>query len=230
MTLFLLDLFRNSEPLPSVHILLETEYPQLSGQVSLDFLNYIQSAFHGHGELFFDPSKDLQNEGLAGDIITFNVNMGCGRTKSGDERCLQGWDNVFGGKTVCPHLQAVETGRPIQPKPWHPSTSSESQEPTRKDDWLVKHEMEMRHQAEENLRAYIRYAATNETSLSCDKSLSIAAGQPRYLAMPQQDISMPIRPTFKTSDPPPSPDRSDSESAFKNLRPLLWTPAPPSPP
>ena len=111
MTLFLLDLFRNSEPLPSVHILLETEYPQLSGQVSLDFLNYIQSAFHGHGELFFDPSKDLQNEGLAGDIITFNVNMGCGRTKSGDERCLQGWDNMFGGKTVCPHLQAVETGR-----------------------------------------------------------------------------------------------------------------------
>lgn len=110
-TMFALDLFHKNESIHSILILLQTEFPALAGQLSLGFLQYLQSAYMAHGELIFDPNKDLPNEGSAGDIITFDTPVGCGRTESGDERCLEGWDSQYGGKAYCPYMRAMETGK-----------------------------------------------------------------------------------------------------------------------
>ncbi|KAL8733428.1 MAG: hypothetical protein Q9181_003575 [Wetmoreana brouardii] len=120
MTLRLRQLLENGEDARSAIILLETEYPQLVDNISEDWVHHLRQCFHSHGLLHWYLSEDLQNDHLAGDIVTETVTRGCGHFKSGDARCFTNWVNPIGGvPAFCPVKWSQDTGLDIPQRPDH---------------------------------------------------------------------------------------------------------------
>ena len=128
MTLHVRNLFEQGEDVQSIIIILETEYPHLVDRISEVWVHGLQSSFHGHG-LIWQPPSDLQNDHLAGDVITETSTRGCGRPSSSfsspspssphasnqdaNHPCWTKWENGYGGIAYCPFLVAQHLGTPM---------------------------------------------------------------------------------------------------------------------
>ncbi|KAI4172679.1 MAG: hypothetical protein LQ343_003419 [Gyalolechia ehrenbergii] len=115
MTTLTKSLFASGEDIHSTTLLLETEFPQLTDSIHESWLHHLHSCFHAHGALTFIPSCDLNNDHLAGDVVTQDVPFGCGRVRGpdggiGEATCGLGWDNGWGGRAWCPFFQGMEMG------------------------------------------------------------------------------------------------------------------------
>lgn len=118
MTFRVRQLLENGEDARSIAIIVETEWPQLTDKVSEDWIHHLLRCFHSHG-LRWQADEDLQNDHLAGDIITEKAAMGCGHL-TGDAKCFTNWVNPFGGgPAFCPFKRSQDTGLPMPPRPDH---------------------------------------------------------------------------------------------------------------
>lgn len=101
---------RNGEDAPTTIIMLETEFPHMTDQISNAWIHHLKTCFHAHG-LTWDPQTDLQNAHLAGDIIVVSDARGCGRLSTGDPRCFTKWENPHGGGMLyCPWIKVQDAG------------------------------------------------------------------------------------------------------------------------
>ncbi|KAL8766027.1 MAG: hypothetical protein Q9209_007056 [Squamulea sp. 1 TL-2023] len=112
MTSMVRSLLGKGEDVETIIILLEAEYPKMISKVSEKWIHHLEDCFQ-YPELKWSPPQDLQNDGLAGTIITDTVHIGCGGFKSGNPACFHGWDNPYGGKAFCPVLWSIEMGKPL---------------------------------------------------------------------------------------------------------------------
>ncbi|KAL8689877.1 MAG: hypothetical protein Q9218_004554 [Villophora microphyllina] len=113
------QILETGEDTQSAIMLLEAEFPPLMEQVSEDWIQYLRYSFHNDNLTWHAPS-DLQNDHLAGDIVTHTLEMGCGHFLSGNPKCFTNWKNpIGGGPAFCPYKWSQDTGLPIPPRPDH---------------------------------------------------------------------------------------------------------------
>ncbi|KAL8669090.1 MAG: hypothetical protein Q9168_006307 [Polycauliona sp. 1 TL-2023] len=106
------------EDFHSIVILTETEFPAMVDKISERWIQYLRVCFQ-NPEVDWVPPQDLDNGHFAGDIITSTIPRGCGRGLTGNLRCLEGWQNPYGGIAVCPFVWTQETGNPMPRRPDH---------------------------------------------------------------------------------------------------------------
>lgn len=119
MTQLMKYLLEKDEDPQSIVLLMETEFPKMADKISEKWVHHIRDCLR-NPDIDWSAPHDLQNDGLAGSIITSNVNnLGCGSFRSGNPNCLAGWPNPYGGMAYCPFKRAVETGMPVLRRPEH---------------------------------------------------------------------------------------------------------------
>lgn len=119
MTMFMKFLLEKGEDPQSIIILMETEFPSMANKISEKWVRHIRDCLR-NPDIRWSPPQDLENDDLAGNIITDNVTMiGCGGFRSGNPNCFTGWPNPHGGTAFCPFKWAMETGMPMTRRPEH---------------------------------------------------------------------------------------------------------------
>ncbi|KAL8705387.1 MAG: hypothetical protein Q9201_001506 [Fulgogasparrea decipioides] len=188
MTLRLRQLLENGEDARSAIILLETEYPQLVDNISEDWVHHLRQCFHSHGLLHWYLSEDLQNDHLAGDIVTETVTKGCGHFKSGDARCFTNWVNpIGGGPAFCPVKWSQDTGLEIPQRPDHipaerlPGWMQGGNAPRDvfdEDSFRGKYWRELYYQAEDHAWLMSRQSDSTSSSPNTEMMVSIPSSKP----------------------------------------------------
>ncbi|KAI4088561.1 MAG: hypothetical protein LQ344_005995 [Seirophora lacunosa] len=112
MTRYVRRLLDEGEDIRSAVIVLETEFPSMLDRLSEDWIRFLRDCFHAHWQLHWDPDtgSDLENGGFGGDIIVVAAGYGCGRSTTGDPRCLAKWEVGNGTVVRCPYIVACEGG------------------------------------------------------------------------------------------------------------------------
>ncbi|KAL8889368.1 MAG: hypothetical protein Q9215_003348 [Flavoplaca cf. flavocitrina] len=216
MTKLLKFLLEKGEDPQSIIILMETEFPDMVDKISEKWVRHVRECLW-NPDIDWSPPQDLQNDGLAGSIITNTVDkLGCGGLSSGNPNCFTGWPNPYGGTAYCPFRLAMETGMPMPRRPEHDHAGE-----SKSFNWLQQLDRELRLQAWDRMRLQgsSGHGSKGDISLSSPKYSDFTTSimeSPQTVQTRHADLVVGLRSSTSNYCWPPEPKPEDKQGHAKS--------------